>query len=379
MSSQAPVTEPLLLDQKVAGQTMLSTYANCARAAYLYRKVDRRTHAMVRGIVFHGGVDRATEYAIENGEPRLSGEVARDFVEGYLADHPEYVLPERELDALRLMAWNWGEATVLDLEHLVGREVEVQFVLNGWLLRCRIDLVYRYDDHVQVKDYKTSLAMMKEEDLFRDFQARFYSLAVLEGLTDGSVQPLGAGLNEVDFGLLYPRYRDKEVGSLVGRHAAFTRMDLQDFKASLTDILVKLERSFELQQWPATDGSHCSFCPAQQLCPIPADRREVPEITSVGQAQELASELEAMNRARSRLQGALKGWVSENGTLFFGRDLALDFTATESRQVKDWPGLEEGVRRAVEFGEPFRLEDFRKVRHGTRFGKRKRTEGELGE
>jgi hypothetical protein len=336
-----------------------------------------QSHAMNRGIAFHGGVERATEHMIETGETRIPGEVGRDFAEGYLADHPELVLPESERDALRLMAWNWAEGTVLDLEHLVGSEIEVRIPLNGWLLRCRIDLVYAYEDFVKVVDYKTSLAMTTEEALFRDFQARFYSLAVLEGEVANAPVPIGAGLNDVDFSLVYPRYRDNETGTLIGRHAAFTRMDLQDFKATLADLLDRVERAYDSQEWPAVDGSHCSTCAAQALCPIRPVLRDEPQVSNEAEARELAVETDVLERQVRRNKKGLKGWVAENGTLFFGSDLAMDITATESKSVKDWPALEDGIRRAVEFGEPFDLGVYRKTKHGTRFARRKRTEEEL--
>lgn len=378
MSEQKGVAEPLLLDQRVAGQTFLSKYASCPRDAYLYRMNNRQTHAMMRGIVFHGGVERATEHMIENGEEKIPGEVARDFAEGYLADHPEYVLPEHERDALRLMAWNWGEGTTLDLEHIVGNEVGVTMELAGWLIRCRIDLVYRFPDHIGVRDYKTSLAMVSDEDVQQSFQGKFYSLLCLEGTPEDGGTPLGGGLNDTNFDLVYPRYRDDEHGFLKSRTAAFDRKDLQDFKATLVDILTRVERSYDQQDWPAVDGSHCGTCAAQALCPIKPDLKELPVIDTLADAEEAASDLYALDRQKTRLQKGVREFVSNNGPVYFGTDLAYDIRATESRSVKDWIALERGIARAVEFGEPFDLGEHRKTNHGTRFVKRKQTEGEKG-
>jgi hypothetical protein len=372
-----PDLEPLLLDQRVAGQTGLSKFDTCPRDYYLYRKhPGKQSHPMARGICWHGGIDRLTAYMIENGEPKVSGEVARDFVEGYISDHPEYVLTTAEYDAACLMAWNWGEATVLDLENILGHEIGVTLELGGWLLRCRIDLVYGYPDHIAVHDYKTSLAMPREEEVQRNFQGKFYSLAVLEGKPDGSPVPLGAGLNDVDFSLVFPRYRDKEYGNLKSRGAAFDRKDLVDFKSNLLTKLRQLERFYETQEWPAVDGNHCGTCTAQALCPIAPELRDMPEITTVAQAEDLASTWYAMDRQKARLQKGLREWVSENGPVYFG-DLALDITPTESQSVESWPQLEHGIQRAVQFGEEFDLTKYRKTKHGTKFAKRKQTEDEL--
>lgn len=375
---QLPVPEPLLLDQRIAGQTFLSKYASCPRDAYLYRMFPRQTHAMMRGIAFHGGVEEATRFMVENGEERIPGEAARDFAEGYLTDHPELVLPEAERDALRLMAWNWGEATVLDLEYLVGTEVEVKMEVAGWLLRCRIDLVYRYPDHVAIRDYKTALALPTDEEVQQSFQGKFYSLACLEGTPGDGGPPLGAGLNETNFDLVFPRYRDEEYGNLFVRGAAFDRKDLQDFKMTLVDLLARVERSYETQDWLAVDGSHCSTCAAQALCPIKPDVKDMPPVDTLTEAREAASELYALDRQKTRLQKAVRGWVANNGPLHFGTDLAYDIKATESNSVPSWSALEHGIRRAVEFGEPFDLSLYRKTSHGTRFVKRKQTDDEKG-
>lgn len=377
MPKQTPVSEPLLLDQRVAGQTALSKADKCLRDYFFYRSMGGgvQSHAMARGIVWHGGIDRLTAYMIENGEPMVSGEIARDFVEGYADDHPKYIMPEIERDSLRAMAWNWGEATVLDLENILGHEVSVSMTFGDWLLRCRIDLVYGYPDHIAIVDYKTSLAMPREEEVQRDFQGKFYSLAVLDGSVDGSPVPLGAGINETNFSLVFPRYRDKEHGHLKTRTAAFNRSDLNDFKMSLQSQIKQLELAYETQNWPATPGDHCSRCTAQARCPIPADLRTMPEITNVAQAQELAEIWDRMNREKTRLQKGLKGWVADNGPVYFG-DLALDLTTTEATSLKDRDALKMGVRNAVEFGEPFDIDDHFQTKHSTRFGKRKQTEDE---
>jgi len=354
---------------------MLSKFSKCPRSAYLYRMFPNKSHAMNRGIVWHGGIDELTAWMIEEGEPRVSGDLAREYFDGFAADHPEFVLPAGERDAGRLMAWNWGEATVLDLDSILGHEIEVTVEIGGWLLRCRIDLVCLFGDYLQVKDYKTSLAMPSDEEVQRNFQALFYSLAVLEGKVEGSPQPLGAGLNEVEFVLEFPRYRDKEHGFLKTRRAAFSRKDIQDFKFDLEQILRQLEIAYESQEWPAVPGSHCSECPAQALCPIAADLRELPEISNEAEARQVAEQTDRLEALVKRNKAGLKGWVSENGTLFFGTDVAFDITPTERRKV-DTDGLVTAAKRCAAFGEPFELEDFVKTAHGTKFQKRKRTEEE---
>lgn len=376
VDGQTPGLEPLLLADRVVGMTGLSKFEKCRRDYYLYRNHRKETHAMMRGIAFHGGIDRATAHMIEAGEPTMPGEVARDFVEGYIDDHPDLVVPENERDALRAMAWNWGEATVLDLEHLLGHEIAIQFELGGWLLRCRIDLVYGFDDHIEVEDYKTSLAMPTEESVQRDFQGKFYALACLEGFPDGQPFPLGAGLNDVNFRLIFPRFRDKEHGYLKFRGAAYDRKDLQDFKATLLSQLQQLERQYETQEWKATDGSHCERCTARALCPIPNFIHELPAITNVAEAETAASQLNQKKAVVAREQKGLRGWVAENGPVYFGDDLVMDLVARDSHSVKSWPNLEAAIKRAAELGEPFDLDQHRKKSTSTNFVKRKITEEE---
>lgn len=373
-----PVDVPLVLDQKVAGMTSLSKFDLCRRDYYFYRRFRKESHQMMRGTAFHGGVKRATEHMIEAGEPTMPGEVARDFVEGYLDDHPELVVPAAERDALRLMGWNWGEATVLDLEHLQGVEIPVQFELNGWLIRMVLDLVYVFPgSHVEIEDYKTSLSMPKEEDVQRDFQLQMYALGALEGFPDGQPLPLGAGLNDVNGRLIFPRYRDKEGGFLKFRGAAFDRKDIQDFKAGLVALLDRVEENYESQEWKAVDGSHCERCTARRLCPIPRELHALPEITSEAEAIGHARLLNAKKAEVAHLQKGVRGWISATGSpLFFNSDEAYDLDLRESRSVTSWPNFDAHVKRAAELGEPYEPDQFFKRSSSTNFVKRKIKEEE---
>jgi hypothetical protein len=189
---------------------------------------------------------------------------------------------------------------------------------------------------------------------------------------------IGAGINDVWFWEKYPRYRDKETGALVAKEGAWTRPELHEFKVSLERNVALFERSLETGDWPARDGSHCSECPAQTECPIPAHLRFQDEITTLAQAEDAFSLKMAGERDSRRVQSALRGWAQENGPIYVG-DYAFDATPAESKEVIDWDQLLLALRRTSELGAPFEMNDHVRLKQSTKFAKRRLTEEERDE
>lgn len=351
-------------------QSLLARHNVCPRSAYLTQTLRTSSIPMDRGTAFHAFVERAIKTLEKTGEVQMPGAIAAELADAVMAEEKDLVLPTEEQDAVRLMAHNWAESFVLDWNSIVGVEVPLTMQINGWDLTCRIDLIEAAQNTLYIRDWKTSLAIRKSEDVQRGFQGMFYALACLEGVTSTD-DPLtdhkhfGAGINDVWFYEVYPRYRTEE-GPLIAKEGVWSRVELAEFKVSLERNVAAFEESLETGKWPARDGSHCSQCPAPNLCPIPEHLRSVPEITTEEQAQDAFSRKMAIDREGRRLQTGMREWVKENGAIYVG-DLAFDASLTQSRSV-NWD--------AVEPGKPL-SDDAVQIKPSTKFAKRKQTEEEI--
>jgi hypothetical protein len=354
-------------------QSVLARHDKCPRSAYLALKYDRSSVAMDRGTAFHAFVERAIETMRDHDEQTMPGEQARELADAVMAELTDLVLPAEEQDAIRLMAWNWAESFVLDWNTIIGVEVPLSMELGGFTLTGRLDLIEAAGPTLFSKDWKTSLAIRKREEVQRGFQGKMYALLLLEGVTSEGMT-LGAGVNDVWFYETYPRYRTDE-GALRAQEASWTRPEVREFKVSLERNLQRFADSFETGDWPARDGSWCSTCPAQTECPIPAHLRAVEQITSVSEAEDAFSLKMALERESRRLQSGLRGWTQDNGPIYQG-DYAFDATVQESNEVIDWEELRMALYRTAEFGAPFDPTKHIRVKQSTKFGKRKLTEEE---
>jgi PD-(D/E)XK nuclease superfamily len=356
-------------------QSLLAKHDKCPRSAYLSRKYETASIPMDRGSAFHAVAERATQMMIDEGEPTMPGEIAKELADAVMAEHPEWVLPTAEQDAVRLMAWNWAEGTVLDLEAIIGVEVPLEMQLGGFTLTSRIDLIEVVGSTLHLYDYKTSLNIRKREEVQRGFQGQFYALEAVEGVRRDSGLGFGAGINDVWFWEVYPRYRDMDSGMLIAKDGSWTRAEIHDFKVSLLRNVERFEESLETGGWPARDGSHCSECPAASECPIPEHLRAVEEIATAEQAADLFSLKLAHEREGRRMQASLRGWVNDNGPIFVG-DYVFDAKASESREVVDWTRLETALYQSMELGVPFNRDEHIRVKRSTKFAKRRLTEEE---
>jgi hypothetical protein len=353
-------------------QTLMSKFDKCPRSAYLYKRLSGGTssHALDRGIAFHAAMQQATETMIDQGEPTMPGEMGTDIADAVMSERQDLVLSTAEQDAVRLMMHNWAEATALDLEAIIGVEIALELQINGWTFRGRIDRAEVVDSILYLRDAKTSLNIRRREDIQRGFQGQAYALLALDGVR--VVDPedrsrdinLGAGIKEIWFFEEYPRYRTEE-GPLVAKEGVWDRTEITEFRRSLERNIAAFETSLETGIWPARDGSWCSECPAQKLCPIPKELRSLDEITTEEEAQEAFSRKLAHEREGRSLQSALRGWVAENGAIYQG-DLAFDATKTESRVI-DWDAVNnDGVH----------VSEATTKRVSTKYAKRKQTEEE---
>lgn len=337
-SERALVTLP-----EKASQSLLAKIDTCHRSAFLYLKYggedrdehDERTlgtwqsHPLIRGALFHECIHRAKRIIIDSNETSMPGELVKELMTGVIAEHPELPLPEYEQDACRIMAYNWGQATVIDPETIIGLEEEFVWKLDNGTVTGKPDFAEMTPfGTLKVTDYKTSLAIPSHDELEngrRSFQGKLYSTGTLFGEFDGYC--LGTGVKEVEFCQAYPRFTNDTTGELLGRTVKYDRNYLAtDFRSTVEGHLKRLRHAFETGKWQALQGSHCTECPAPSECPIPEHLRDVPEIETYEQAQEAGESVVALERKLNRLRKGMRAFADDDARpIYVGTDFAYSF------------------------------------------------------
>jgi hypothetical protein len=423
-----------------ASQTLLRHYNGCPRSAYLYalHKGDASTPEMQRGSGLHAVIERGTSLAIEQGEPFVPPEIVKAIVNEVLAD-PEFAIPVEEHDYLRESAYRWAAEWAVDPVSVVAVETLFVLQLGGYEMRCRIDFAELRERGavVYVADYKSSRAAPAFEDVSRkrsdgslmakNFQLVLYALVLAFGVpvrveecpicaafegrvphdpggpidfSDGALTPLvpcrecgGARRREVpepfpvagraqrfDLEFVFPGIEDRD-GKMLRRPVTLTRLELEEYRASLEGLLARLAHSEESGDWPAVAGSHCVECPAQSECPIPAELRDhAGTINSVEQAREAAEVLDRRDAINAAVRKEIKAFAKAHETpIRYGADKVLEFGYTESERIADKDAMWADMDRAVRFGEPFDRARYVKVVKSTPFRQRTLSADELAE
>lgn len=367
-------------------QSALAKWDTCHRSLFLYlkHKGGPATHPLIRGSVFHHAVKDNTEYLRDKGEMQMPGDVAKDRLmalirSGELIDlddkgkerRMQIALPEYEQDALRVMIWNWAEATMVGPEAIVEEMFEMR--VGDHIVRGKPDLVQINPlGYIEVEDYKTSLSMPKQDDVengSKGFQLLLYAALVLFGKPANEDFGIGTGTDTVHARLSFPRYRNEESGELIGREIVLTRTDLNDFMQTLHAHLDGIDEAFRTRKFQAVDGAHCSECPARSECPLPDHLHALPRIETLEQAVEQAKFIDFTATDVNLARAALRSFCDENGInpLFHNDDYAYAFRVQESRNLDK-----------LDPTEPVRPDEIPKTT-STPFGRRKQTPAEKAE
>lgn len=377
---------------------------------------------MIATLVKEGAVSM---YAPEEGEDPLlaAGEVAsltKTMVEEVLRDRRDLVLPHYEREYVRqcayhaAVAWDVDPTTIAGIERLFVLDLE-----NGWTVSGKVDLLSLPDAvSALVTDDKTSMSAADQETFDNRFQVKLYALLVMFGQpinfiacdacdgtgterhdsglgepcpvckgkrgTEDRLPGIGGHLKRVTGREVYPgpkpRVLDDGRWELVQRTATWSRQQLADFRHDVQWVTDVIEHGLKTGDWPARyEKSHCGICPAEMECPLPRHlRRFAGAIDSTAKAAEAwtwaartASRVAATKAEVRKFAEAHEGEVVplDNGKV-------VDFVTSFSRSVKkkgkgsDWDGLLVALHGAVEFGTPFRFEEWVQERPKTEFKER---------
>lgn len=355
-----PVEQNVDRPEKLS-QTFLARTDVCPRSAMLYVQNGGgvASHALARGSLFHDFAARAVDIMVEQGEKTIPADLCRELMESVMEERVDLVVPTEERDALRGMAWNFGNGFFIEPERVVAVEKMLELDLDGVTIRGRVDLALAYPDahHAHIIDHKTSFAVTPQGEYEKSWQPRFYALLLLEGKDADDPVGIGSGIDTVTVAELYPRYKQ-----LAEVKTTLSRQEVVDFRHDVRAVIARAEHGFDSGEWPAVPGDHCSTCPMPTSCPlpealIPAAVEDLPEA--------LAEREMFLDAERKRVMKKLKGLVDQDGPILVG-DFEYGFTLTESERLAD----KDGAKLAIEAGGGDPASYF-KTSASTRFGRRK--------
>lgn len=393
-----PLVDPVDPPRRLS-VTMLRHADACMRSAYLYLvHGSLPSHELDRGTALHLWAEQIPWLLLQHGEEQLEHDVGRDLMQRVLDEHPELGVTAADAVRLREMAYHlagdargragerkpdgrpyptgfaWRPQEVVAVERSFMLEVEGQRIVG------RVDLAHLGADRVlDVTDFKTSLYVPPAAEYEGTLQTKLYGALLLFGqpVTDtGELEPcVGEYVEWVRTSEVFPRYLSDD-GSVLARSVVYSREELQEF---VVDDLPRLVRrvvgALGSRDWPAIRGTHCSWCPAQGACPLPEHlRSHAGVINTLEQASEAMEWADAMADRVSATREEVKRFARAGGcTIPVGRDEEWAFVASESWRT-DWDALQQGVERAMRYGEPFDLAACRRPTISNRFRRRRREE-----
>lgn len=186
-----PAVEPIEPPSRFS-QTLLAKHDDCPRSSYLYLKHRGGTgaHNMDRGSLAHEVFERALKTLVATGERQFSPEdpeqaasMMAAIVDEVLRDRPDLVVPRREVDDVREMAYHWAVGYDVDPEHVAG--IEQLMVLDlecGWTISGKLDVIALPSVELgQVDDYKSGQALPTAEEYEGSVQPWVYAVLLLYG------------------------------------------------------------------------------------------------------------------------------------------------------------------------------------------------------
>jgi hypothetical protein len=406
-----------------ASQTFLRHFNGCPRSGYLYalHKGEAQTADMIRGSAIHEILARATQLAVDEGEPMIPGELVKVEVDKVFAEMP---VPVEQHDYVRECVWRWASETAFDPPAVIAVERLIVMQLEGFEVRMKVDYADLLEDGAaaHVVDYKSSRSMPQQEEVARrrpadgslmakNFQLVLYALGLAYGVPvrveecaecagtgrvfgrdcsacrgSGHVEihepfPLAGRAQRFDLEFVYPGIEDKSTGLMQRRAMSLTRLELEEYLLSLTALLKRVRAAEESGDWPAVvSDAACSECPAPSMCPIPAELRD--HRGTINSHEQAAEALEVLDRRKAvdaAIRREVKAFAKHNGSVRWGADRVSEFVSTFAEEIKDREGMFASVERAVDFGEPFDRSVWVREKHGTSFRDRTLSADELAE
>jgi hypothetical protein len=406
-----------------ASQTFLRHFNGCPRSGYLYalHKGEAQTADMIRGSAIHEILARATQLAVDEGEPMIPGELVKVEVDKVFAEMP---VPVEQHDYVRECVWRWASETAFDPPAVIAVERLIVMQLEGFEVRMKVDYADLLEDGaaVHVVDYKS---------LSVDAAAGGGRAPSSGGrVADGEELPAGAvrarvGVRGAGAGGGVRGVRGDREGlraRLLGVQGLGPRRDPRAVPARRTRPAirpgVRLPRHRRQVHGPDATPPDEPHPPGTRGVPAVADRAaqacpggrgvgglaggrvrrgvqrvsgpvDVPDpggardhrgtINSHEQAAEALEVLDRRKAVDAAIRREVKAFAKHNGPVRWGADRVSEFVSTFAEEIKDREGMFASVERAVDFGEPFDRSVWVREKHGTSFRDRTLSADELAE
>ena len=319
-------------------QSVLALFDKCSYAGKLAVEQGQGdedsvpSQATIRGTLFHEMAIVAEHEAWNRDESGpISGDVARELMQDVIRANPHLPVSTEEMEALRLMAWNWGESFYIPERSRVLL-AEQRLTMNiGFPVHGAPDLVEWEEPGVlRITDYKTSLAIPSQEEYEHKFQPAFYAMLVAHGHYEaGGLKVLEQTPKLIRTQEVYPRYRDGD-GELKTRTREFTMEQLADFMVGVESITSRIAAAYAEDRFPAVPGKHCGFCPAANKCPIKDSPYTLRPVNDA-EAELLARKWFRLDEEKKQVFYALRDYAKEHGPISLNQEQMLGFKLVEQQ------------------------------------------------
>lgn len=322
-------------------QSLLSMADKCQYGAFLYAKHDGgvASHPMFTGTAFHAVAARATETLLATGNERIAPDDVKAIMVEVLEENPGWVIPAANMDSLRVMLTHWAEAFVLP-DPSVRVEQTFSMEVAGQTVTGTIDLLWVKDNTLYVRDYKAGFYLYPQDEVFgkdvgtgqprgaKAAQLITYAALVADGKSESFTLP--RGVNFFDLAFVFPMYKMDE-GPLAERGGKMSRPELLEHRLWLDGLVKKTARAFEDNRYTAVPGTHCSRCPANTECPLPARVRGGSPFER--DPKLVAEDWVFLDTDAKALLAELKAYAGVHGPIPVGVDQELSFSKVESSKM----------------------------------------------
>ncbi len=329
---------------KTYRQTFLRVFDECPRAGYLQLKHDGgpANAELNRGRVFHETAERITRTLVQLGEQRIDQHDAKAILDEVIADHPEWPVPVREMEALRLMTFHYAEHFTCPSSPLIEQLFHLR--VGDSVVSGTVDLAWVDGDTFFIRDYKTGPGFPSHDEVgsrdpvtgrlrgAKSFQLIVYTLLIADGKPVAKDWPLPPGINRFDVSFVYPFHLNGAGDGLLERGLVIERPELIEHRAWLAALVRRVEDGFSTGRWPALPGPMCEKrCPARAECPLPELFRKGVSLMERDPA-DAAEELLFLESDASELRKGLKEIALRTGPIRVG-DMELSHKRTDSRRM----------------------------------------------
>lgn len=296
--------------------TRIEAWDSCPyffKAQYIDKIPQRKTPPLMVGNFFHEWAESYVRHLTKTKQQTDLAFGAERFEKMWEMRHgsKDYkTLPEKYYADLAAMIDGFLKTHVFDPDKVGGVELELAFDV-GWKLvewmapdvffRMKVDRIDLDDDVCTVVDYKTGWAVESEEQMPSNAQLKRYVFGASRMI---KATRWRVSLDYVRFG--YTRTIDIDLA------------EAEKEQARIEAVSRRIERAIKANEFPATPGTSCNWCPVFDACPAKKDAAEFRGVQTEDEAIAALGMLILSERNRKALQDALKAWTGTSGVVKSG-------------------------------------------------------------